>query len=277
MPLEPQFDNIDDLDPANPLADDPVSEGDDHLRGIKNALRGNVQGDDSFTALLAGGFIQALVDVLSFTVKGPPLIDLDSSGADVLALLRARNEIGGVSLSVDPVTGTIKLEQTSSAGVFERQILEVTRDGEVRLFHPDTQSRSLRTIDRTLFNTSLEVLDSIGVGKPVGFNALPFLSFAANYTVIAAHNGFKLRTDNTARTITVPAALPQGFCITFYKGTSTGANVDTINATGGATFRFYNGEEVITGTARSLAQGGVCTISWVTNTVYDIWGNGGLT
>lgn len=45
MPLEPSFNFIDDLDPANPVAGDNVSQGDDHLRGIKNAIQG------SFTSL----------------------------------------------------------------------------------------------------------------------------------------------------------------------------------------------------------------------------------
>ena len=45
MPLEPSFDNIDDLNPLWPDIDDEVSEGAAHIAGIKNAIQGNITGD----------------------------------------------------------------------------------------------------------------------------------------------------------------------------------------------------------------------------------------
>ena len=68
MPLEPDFDNIDDLVSANPALDDEVNEGDNHLRGIKNALQGNVSGNAVSTQLLQQGIVA---------------LDVDDKGADV--------------------------------------------------------------------------------------------------------------------------------------------------------------------------------------------------
>lgn len=44
MPIESPVNNINELNPANPLLDDPVSEGDDHIRLIKTALTNNFAG-----------------------------------------------------------------------------------------------------------------------------------------------------------------------------------------------------------------------------------------
>lgn len=70
MPLEPDFDNIDDLVPANPALDDEVNEGDNHLRGIKNALQGNVAGDALTTTLLAASVPALVVDADGAAVSG---------------------------------------------------------------------------------------------------------------------------------------------------------------------------------------------------------------
>ena len=70
MPLEPAFDNIDDLEPANPALDDVVNQGDDHLRGIKKALQGNVAGTALVTQLLQQGLIALAVDDKGAQVTG---------------------------------------------------------------------------------------------------------------------------------------------------------------------------------------------------------------
>ena len=70
MPLEPDFDFIDDLDSANPVTDDEVNEGDNHIRGVKNALQGNVRGDALTTALLQQGLDALVVDANGAQVTG---------------------------------------------------------------------------------------------------------------------------------------------------------------------------------------------------------------
>ena len=74
MALEPAFDNIDDLVPANPVANDPVDAGDDHIRGIKNALKGNVSGDAVATQLLQAGVVALNADAKGIQVSGQVLI-----------------------------------------------------------------------------------------------------------------------------------------------------------------------------------------------------------
>lgn len=54
MALEPNFRFIDDLDPLNPADADQVAQGDDHLRGLKAALQGSVDGNATRTRLLIG-------------------------------------------------------------------------------------------------------------------------------------------------------------------------------------------------------------------------------
>ena len=99
MALEPSFDNIDDLNRLNPADNDPVEEGDDHLRGIKQALQGNVTGDATETRLVIadGGQVIAIAADGSFKVVGFVLsIDSEVDGA---ADVRILNTQGSVLLS----------------------------------------------------------------------------------------------------------------------------------------------------------------------------------
>jgi len=270
MPIE-SFGNINDLDPDNPLVDDPVSEGDDHLRGIKQSLQGNVSGDDTFTALLVGGFAAALVDALAFTVKGAPVIDLDQSALDVDTTIFLRNLIGGLSLKVDAGTGRIVLDQTSSAGVFQKRLISILRDDSITLTHPGTEQNSLRTTDRAVVNSSAEVFDSAGQAKPVGFNVLPRVDYVADHTVTAElDSGMKLRVNSSPVALTFPGTLPTDFtCVVI----NTAIGVNTLVASGG-TMRLQGGAGSSDGTI-SMAGGSVATVSKAgTSTVFEVWGNG---
>ena len=79
MPLEPSFDNLDDLNVLNPASGDNVSEGDDHLRGIKNAVRGNVTGDATQTRLRVDGVDRFLALLVAVANSAATVAD----GADV--------------------------------------------------------------------------------------------------------------------------------------------------------------------------------------------------
>ena len=183
MPIE-NYGNIDDLDPLQPLVDDPVSEGDDHLRGIKESLQGNVQGDETFTALLADGFIQALVDALAFTVNGPPLIDLDGSAIAGIITMRVRNDAGGFSFLVQQ-NGNFQINETDIAGSFIGTVIAATKAGGVSLFENNVDV--LQTVDRTLAaqgNSAAEVRDSGGTYHPVGFNLMPLVNIGGARTLL---------------------------------------------------------------------------------------------
>ncbi len=45
------FGFIDDLNPDFPLSSDPVSEGDDHIRGVKLSVQGSIGGTDGQTTI----------------------------------------------------------------------------------------------------------------------------------------------------------------------------------------------------------------------------------
>ena len=275
MPIE-QFDNIDDLDPLNPLDDDPVSEGDDHLRGIKNALQGNVTGDALETRLMVASIIRAFVDANRFTaidelaVKGD-LIDIDHSAFNLDALLTIRNNIGAIRMIIESVAGSAKLQQAQSDGVSTvKTWLAFARNGGVASFFNDLVA--MQTVDTSAANSSAEIFDSLENPKPVGFNSLVQIATPGTFTVSNAENGTRQRTGNVGITITLPnSALVNGWTMILQKGTVTGVAFDTISAPG--TLRWYKGDEIATGN-RQLQQGGICTIAQNSTGVYDIWGNG---
>jgi len=104
MPIEPNFDNIDALEPANPFDTDNVSEGDDHLRGIKNALKANVTGDATETRLLVGGNPAAVQ-----TARALDLIPDVDDQPQLLRFRNAGNDATNISLRTD-VAGALFLE-----------------------------------------------------------------------------------------------------------------------------------------------------------------------
>ena len=270
MPIE-SFGNIDDLDPLNPLVDDPVSEGDDHLRGLKLSLQGNVQGDDTFTALLVAGFIAATIDATALTIKAVTLFDMDDNTIDEAVQIAMRNLIGGHRLITTPVFGTLQIDQLASDGTFEQQIMTAVRDGAVTLFNAKTGAAALITTDPLFNNSSADTLDSQGVARPVGYNLLPRVDYIVNHTVTAEDDsGMKLRINAAPVTLTFPGSLPTDFtCVIL--NTSTG--LVTLTSTGG-TIRLHSGAGSTDGNA-TMQGGSVATVSKAgTSTVFECWGNG---
>ncbi len=270
MPLEPDFDHIDDLDSDNPFPDDPVSEGDDHLRGIKNALQGNVSGDDLETRLLVAGLVAALVDADKLSVLARALIDLDNSAEDELTEIAVRNLIGGYRMAVVAATGQLQIDQLDNAGAFEKLVLTAARDGAATLFHPELAENALRSVDRRISGSSAEVFDTAGVAQPVGYNTLPNIPGNASFTLQAIHNGKRVRT-NGAIVITVLGTSDYPIGGATIVGNFSGTT--NINATAPAELQFYTGETRIVGD-RVLNIGGNCTITRVSANTYEIWGNG---
>lgn len=100
------FGNIDDLNELFPLGTDPKSEGDDHIRGVKESLKGNVSGDSAVTRLL----VAAAAEVIASTAL------LRLIRQDPGAYLLQGEDSAGVNgvIEFDPATGVNML---SPAGV----------------------------------------------------------------------------------------------------------------------------------------------------------------
>ena len=141
MALEPSFDNIDDLNPLNPADNDPVEEGDDHLRGIKNALQANITGDATETRLViaAGGQVIAIAADGSFAVVGF-VLSLDSE-ADAAADMRLLNTEGSILLSQrnSSAAGDFRMIEGDAGGSFVQDWAHFNKGAGVRLLHANAQ------------------------------------------------------------------------------------------------------------------------------------------
>lgn len=82
MPLEPIFDFIDDMNPANPNnSPDQVKEAANHLRGVKNAVQGSFPtlGQQAVT-LTAAQINQLPIDI------GTNVTDIGTNATDITTL-----------------------------------------------------------------------------------------------------------------------------------------------------------------------------------------------
>lgn len=237
MPIE-SFGNIDDLDPLNPLDDDPVSEGDDHLRGIKESLQGNVSGDDLETRLLVAGLVAAFVSGAGFIVQRDT-IDLDNSLADAITILRLRNLDGGLTFEKFPgPDGSVFVRQVDADGSNPKNVGQFERDGAVSWRFDGNEVFRTRDIAGA-GNAGVEVKDGNGVLLPVGYNVMPRFDVAASsvrtLTFTDAGARFRLQAntgfiqlgnmgDNAAVNCYVSSALgasirvPVGTLLRFYEG-----------------------------------------------------------
>lgn len=73
MGLETPFDYIDDMDAANPLAtnNDPLVQGDDHLRGIKRVVQNHLGGTATVTQLKVNGVVVTDLTANTFKLTAP--------------------------------------------------------------------------------------------------------------------------------------------------------------------------------------------------------------
>lgn len=118
MGLESTFTGIDDLNSDWPIgASDPKSEGDNHLRGIKAALKANVGGTASQTTLKAGG-----------TVRGT----LTASGMLWTVQQTVRGAAGQGTFAIDG-SGNMTLQSGNGSGADLFNWASLDRAGTVRL------------------------------------------------------------------------------------------------------------------------------------------------
>jgi len=273
MPVEGDFDNIDSLDPTFPFNDDPVAEGPQHLRGIKNALQGNVTGDDAETRLLVNDIVRALLNISGLTLDGVNLfvkgdtIDLDNSLADAVTIFRMRNADGGLAFERFPgPDGTVFIRQIDFDSGNPKNWGAFERDGGVKWRFNGAEA--FATIDPTR-NSSAEVRDIGGGQHPIGYNTLPPLIISGNTTLEALHNGKMLQiTNNITLTLAVPF---QGFAFNVICATAVG----DIAVPAGQTVFLYEGfqRRNFAGPATlTLNLGSALTLVQNTGTSWNAWG-----
>lgn len=103
MGLETSFDNIDDLNSAWPLGTDPKSEGDDHIAGIKKALKANVTGSAIATRLNVAGNVGALAEADSLVLVLQPLATGGQLGvvdSDEIPVFLITGDVGGPGVQI---------------------------------------------------------------------------------------------------------------------------------------------------------------------------------
>lgn len=161
MPLEPAFDNIDDLEPANPALDDVVNQGDDHLRGIKKALQGNVAGDALSTQLLQSDVVALNADdrgaqvTGQVTVSDPAPLNPDEltrrDYVDALSVIAGQGLVGGGAVvgnpSVDVGAGNgiaVGADDVAMSGSFTGNLIV---SGDVRAGQPPSSADDLTRKD----------------------------------------------------------------------------------------------------------------------------------
>lgn len=158
MALEPVFDYIDDLVPANPADTDNVSEGDDHLRGTKSALQGNVTGDATETRLLVGGAeaVLATAQVLSYARA--------SDFADMQLELRSASQLPIAQLEVDSA-GPVRLRAMVSISPVslhglgaggDQELLRAEPDGPVTLNYDGVAAAASAVYGLNVYDTDAE-------------------------------------------------------------------------------------------------------------------------
>ena len=128
MALE-TFGYIDDLVDTNPVPGDPVGQGDDHLRGIKESVQGNVAGDVLSTRLLVKN-LNALVvsrngaELTIFDLLGEAGSTLATMGFGSSSTLAIVNRLFGAQFAL---LGT-------DAGGVQRNMIVMTADSGVAIF-----------------------------------------------------------------------------------------------------------------------------------------------
>lgn len=100
------FGFIDDLNPDWPLGTDPVSEGDDHIRGVKLSVQGSIGGDATKTSIPLPLAVTGTVNVSDEVpvVSG----DLTAKGYVDPLVADLQSQIDNILNGTTPFTGDVQ-------------------------------------------------------------------------------------------------------------------------------------------------------------------------
>jgi len=142
MAVESQYSNIGDLNPSWPTPTDPVSEGDDHLRGIKSALQGNVQGSGTETVVYNGSTNKPLGPVLRSKAQGIDVLDTVAAGVATAITLRGQagaalaaflHAVGSTFVSATVTGENLTIDVVTASGV-RKGVVVKGADGTVDFY-----------------------------------------------------------------------------------------------------------------------------------------------
>ena len=105
MGIESSFNYIDDLDSANPATGDNVSQGDDHLRGIKSAVKGSFPSLGSAAVNATASELNVLSGVTAFLDED----DMASNSATAIASQQSIRQYHR-QINVATVSGAVTID-----------------------------------------------------------------------------------------------------------------------------------------------------------------------
>lgn len=285
MALE-TFNFIDSLNASNPVhATDQVSEGDDHIRGIKTTLLNsfpNIDAAVNFTPTEANRLVGLtgltgtgnLVASASPTFTGDVTVN-QIGGIDQANLVdkSASETISGATWAFQAVTA-VTYDGIAAANLVDKSASE-TISGATWAFQAITVT-SLNGIAATnLLDETAAIDDTVtnSSARQPGYKGVPVKTQNGNYTLILGDAGKIIRkaSGGAGETITIPANASVAFPI--------GTVIEIINDGGGnlsIAITTDTLEEYVTGNTgtRTLADNGKAIIEKVTSTLWKISGLG---
>lgn len=230
------------LSAANPQSTDPRSQGDDHLRMIKNVIKNELSPDNRQWVYTGDAVTRA--SGTAFTAEG----DLRTTYADF-----RRVRVVGSS------TGTIYGTVTSATYSANTAV-------NIAFFNAGTMA-----------NEALAVYVAALTDKSVPFYAptMPIVTYpiAGTHFFVSDDCGKLHHLNASASTFTLPDSTDNSVAVGQGMDLSTSSGAITLTAGPGATLYFFNGSGGTTG-SRTIAQGGYATLMKFTATSWIVRGTG---
>ena len=141
---------------TNPLATDPISQGDDHLRLIKSVLQAQFSGLSGTTAVTASGAEMNLLDGCTATTTELNYLDITTLGTSANSKALTQSAGGVVTIAGDVVvSGTTPKVTIGDAGAEDTTLLF---DGNAKDFYVALDDSADKLV--------------IGEGSTVGTNSI---------------------------------------------------------------------------------------------------------
>lgn len=147
------------LDPTLPLSDDPLAQGDDHIRLIKTVVK-NAWAEYQ-TAALA---LDAAIDALELAVSGTTEIDAARLGGQLPAYYLNASNLSTGTLPVGRLSGTYNINISGNAATASTADTATTAvlASDSALFAGKTWAQFLAAMERPQYNSSIAAPKLVG-------------------------------------------------------------------------------------------------------------------